>query len=454
MVKNTLTMQKSNLILIISLFFSQLAIAQSEKPNVLLILVDDLGYNDVSYYGNKDIKTPNLDKLCKAGMRFDNFYANSPVCSPTRASLMTGKYPDAVGVPGLIRYPKDNNWGYLKPDVQLLPAALKENGYATSMVGKWNLGLESPNLPNQKGFDYFHGWLEDMMEDYYDHKRHGINFMREDDKEVKPVGHATDVFTDWSIDIIEKAANKEKPFFLYLAYNAPHFPVQPPKDWYEKVMAREPSIDPKRGKLVALIEHLDDGIGRVVRSLKETGQYENTLIFFVSDNGGNLDDLANNLPYRDGKQSMFEGGLRVPAFATWPAKIKGGTVSDQQLLTMDIFPTLVDLANGLNNGDWDGESFKQVLLETKASFSNRPVYFVRREGGIKYGGNDYHALIYQGWKILQNTPYSPLELYHINQDPYEKRNLAAEEPLRLGELNKLLLTYIQKGGKTPWQKPN
>jgi arylsulfatase A-like enzyme len=230
--------------------------------------------------------------------------------------------------------------------------------------------------------------------------------------------------------------------------------VQPPKKWYDMVMTREPSIDPKRGKLVALIEHLDDGIGRVVKSLKETGQYENTLIFFVSDNGGNLDDLANNLPYRDGKQSMFEGGLKVPAFATWPAKIKEATVSNRQLLTMDIFPTLIDLVNGSNKENWDGKSFKQVLLETKAPFSERPVYFVRREGGIKYGGNDYHALIYQGWKILQNTPYSPLELYHINQDPYEKRNLAAEEPKRLEELNKLLLTYIQKGGEIPWQKPN
>lgn len=446
-------MRNSFFILIICLSFKMICSAQNTKPNILLILVDDLGYNDVSYYGNKDIKTPNLDALCKAGIRFDNFYANSPVCSPTRASLMSGKYPDAVGVPGLIRYPQADNWGYLKPEIQLLPAALKEIGYETSMVGKWNLGLKSPNLPNQKGFDYFHGWLEDMMEDYYDHKRHGINFMRENLQEVKPEGHATDIFTNWSIDIIKKSENIEKPFFLYLAYNAPHFPVQPPKEWHDRVVAREPSIDPKRGKLVALIEHLDASIGRVVMSLKESKQYENTLIIFVSDNGGNLPDLANNLPYRDGKQSMYEGGLRVPAFATWPAKIKSGIVSKQQLMTMDIFPTLIEVANSSVDRNLDGISFKEVLLLNETQLPKRPVYFVRREGGIKYGGNAYHALIYQGWKILQNTPYSPLELYHIEQDPYEKQNLAAVESNKLFELNKILMTYKQKGGKTPWQNP-
>ncbi|UBM59920.1 sulfatase-like hydrolase/transferase [Marinilongibacter aquaticus] len=435
------------------LIFNQALWAQSTKPNVLLVLVDDLGYNDVSYYNTEDVQTPHIDALCGAGIRFDGFYANSPVCSPTRAALMSGQHPDAVGVPGLIRYPKANNWGYLKPEATLMPAVLKNAGYATAMVGKWNLGLESPNLPNQKGFDYFHGWLEDMMEDYYGHRRHGINFMRENEKVVDPEGHATDIFTDWSIDYIEKAKGQAKPFFLYLAYNAPHFPVQPPEEWLQKVLTREKGIDPKRAKLVALIEHLDYSLGRVVDALKATGQYENTLILFMSDNGGNLEDLANNLPYRDGKQSMYEGGIRVPAFALWPARIKAGIVSDEKLMTMDVLPTLADLVQGETLTDCDGKSFKSILLNEKAKMSERPIYFVRREGGMKYGGNDYHAMIYQGWKILQNTPYSPLELYRLQTDPYEKVNLAEQEPKKLMELNKLMMTFIQQGGRTPWQKP-
>ena len=153
--------------------------AQKSKtlPNILLILVDDLGYHDVSYYDSSQVSTPNLDALCRSGMRLDRFYSNSPVCAPTRAALLSGRYPDAVGVPGLIRYHANNNWGYLNPSTILMPKVLKQVGYHTALVGKWNLGLESPNLPNEKGFDHFHGWLEDMMDDYWTHLRHNINFL-------------------------------------------------------------------------------------------------------------------------------------------------------------------------------------------------------------------------------------------------------------------------------------
>ncbi|HMI65905.1 MAG TPA: sulfatase-like hydrolase/transferase, partial [Cyclobacteriaceae bacterium] len=171
------------------------------KPNILVILADDLGYHDLSYYGTPDIRTPNIDMLCKAGMRFDNFYSNSPVCSPTRASLMSGRYPEMVGVPGLIRSNPDANFGFLKPDALLLPKLLKQADYNTALVGKWNLGLETPNTPNEKGFDFFHGFLDDMMNDYWDHLRNGKDFMRKNDRQDNPKGrHATDVFTGWAID--------------------------------------------------------------------------------------------------------------------------------------------------------------------------------------------------------------------------------------------------------------
>ena len=158
------------------------------KPNVLVILADDLGYGDLSCYGATDLKSPNIDKLVAAGMRFDNFYANCPVCSPTRAALLTGRYPDLVGVPGVIRTHIKDNWGYLFPQAVLLPQMLKRAGYHTAIVGKWHLGLASPNLPNERGFDHFHGFLGDMMDDYYNHRRHGFNYMRLNDKEIDPRG--------------------------------------------------------------------------------------------------------------------------------------------------------------------------------------------------------------------------------------------------------------------------
>jgi arylsulfatase A-like enzyme len=392
--------------------------------------------------------------ISKSGMRFDYFYANSPVCAPTRASLLTGRYPDYVGVPGLIRTTPDNNWGYLDPKAILLPAKLKEAGYHTAHVGKWNLGFESPNLPNEKGFDYFHGWLEDMMDDYYTHLRHGKNFMRLNKQVIDPLGHATDLFTQWSVDYIKKEAKEASPFFLYLAYNAPHFPVTPPQEWLAKVQKREPGISEKRAKLVAFIEHLDDGIGQVIKSLKETGQYENTIIIFTGDNGGHLPDLANNGPLRDGKQSMYEGGLRVPTVISWPHHIMAGSNSQQVNLSMDIFPTLLEIAGLELTHKIEGRSFLSTLNHVPSKSDElRTLYFTRREGGIAYGGKAYHALRQGDWKLLQNNPYQALELYNLKEDPFEKNNLAQKEPDRVRKMNDVLMKHIQEGGKVPWQKP-
>jgi arylsulfatase A-like enzyme len=424
-----------------------------EKPNILIILTDDQGYHDVSYYGTKDIRTPNTDELCRSGMRFDNFYANSPVCAPTRAALMTGKYLDFVGVPGLIRSHPENNWGYLDPKAVTLPQKLKEAGYNTAHIGKWNLGLESPNLPNQKGFDLFYGWLEDMMDDYNAHTRFGKNYMRLNEKQIDPKGHATDLFTTWASDYILSQANEKEPFFLYLAYNAPHFPVQPPKLWKDRVNNREPNLPEKRANLIALIEHLDDGIGKVIKSLKESGQYENTLIIFSSDNGGHLPDMANNGALRDGKQSMYEGGLRVPTFVTWQGKVSPGTSSSEANLSMDIFPTLMELTGIPVTTKIEGRSFLNTLLGIKNTQEDRELYFVRREGGVKYGGKAYHALKLGDWKLLQNTPTQPMELYNLRIDPEEKINVIEENPEIFQKLNNILMRHIQGGGSVPWQKP-
>lgn len=442
---------RANLIIILCfLFLSKLNAQQSIPPNILIILTDDQGFNDVSFYGTQDINTPNIDHLRSEGMLFDNFYANSPVCAPTRASLLSGRYPDQAGVPGLIRSNPKSNWGYLDSSIVLLPKKLKEAGYHTAHIGKWNLGLDSPNLPNEKGFDHFHGWLEDMMDDYVIKRRYGKNYMRLNSEEIDPIGHATDLFSQWASDYIFSRNDSDNPFFLYLAYNAPHYPVQPPAQFLAEVKERNPDLPEKRAKLVALIEHMDYGIGQVIESLKTTGQYENTIILFTSDNGGNLPDMANNGKLRDGKQSMYEGGLRVPTVMVWPNVIQKGSTTESINSTMDVFPTMVEVAGLMQEEPLNGRSFLPVL-QGKDFTEERSIYFVRREGGIVYGGKAYHAVRKGNWKLLQNTPYEPLELYNLSIDPYEKNDLIQLFPEKLKELNSIMMRFIQEGGKVPWQ---
>lgn len=426
---------------------------QSDRPNVLIILTDDQGYHDVSYYGVGDLQTPNIDQLAAEGMRFDNFYANSSVCAPTRAALLSGQYQDFVGVPGVIRTHPENNWGYLDPDAVMLPSVMQEHGYHTALVGKWHVGLESPNIPNDRGFDHFHGWLGDMMDDYWEHRRHGINYMRLNREKIDPEGHATDLFTDWSIDYLNERANEEGPFLLYLAYNAPHFPVQPPEDWLEKVKEREPEIHETRANLVAFIEHMDAGIGEVIQTLKDNGQYENTIIIFTSDNGGHRPSMANNGPLRGAKQSMYEGGLKVPAVVTWPAKIAPDTSTDRIALTMDIFPTLFEAAGISYDGPVNGKSFLPTLLGEEQPTRMEPLYFSRREGGTRYGGLTIQAIRHGDWKLLQNSPFSPQELYNLANDPTEEHNRIHDNPQKYKELNNIMQEFIQKGGQVPWQRP-
>ena len=443
-----------NSILFIILNFNLNCIAQSEpvKPNILLIVSDDQGLYDVSYSGTKDIKTPNIDFIAKTGIRLDNFYANSPVCSPTRASIMTGLYPDRAGVPGVIRTNPLNSWGHLRTDVNILPAELKKLGYNSALIGKWHLGIESPNLPNLRGFDFFHGWLGDMMDDYWNHLRHKINYMRLNEDTIKVEGHATDLFTEWSVNYIKSQQYSDTPFFLYLAYNAPHFPVQPPKSFLDRVLEREKKIDSTRAKLVAFIEHMDKGIGEVIDALKKTNQLDNTLIIFTSDNGGHNPSQAKNGPYRDGKQSVYEGGLRVPTVISWKDRIKKNQIIKNNLMSADLFPTILEIAGSKKKYNIDGLSFaKQLLSQNSPPYKERLMYFVRREGGSKYGGKTINAIRKGKWKLLQNDPQGKYELYDLESDPFELNNLVDSEPNIYDQLNKLLMKQIQSAGKIPWQ---
>ena len=429
-----------------------LAGAVSAKPNILFIMVDDLGVGDLSSHGAEDMRTPHIDRLMAEGLRFENAYANCPVCSPTRASFLTGRYPDMVGVPGVIRTHRQDSWGMLDKATPTIGEVIGSAGYDTALIGKWHLGLEGKHTPLACGFDHFQGWLGDMMDDYYKHRRHGINYMRDGDKVIDPEGHATDLFTAWSVDYLQSRAQKpDRPFFLFLSYNAPHTPIQPPEDWFAKVESREPGIDDKRARLVALIEHLDHGIGEVMGALESGGLADNTLVVFTSDNGGQVNVGANNGPHRGAKQEMWEGGIRVPTCVVWPGKVAPGRRTREVTMTMDWMPTLSAAAGADTPGHLDGRSILPVVIGEEEHENDRTLVWVRREGGRKYGGRAYYAIRRGKWKLLQNTPFEPMTLFDLSTDPREQRPVT-DAPETFGALADALRDHINLSGRVPWQR--
>jgi len=323
------------------------------------------------------------------------------------------------------------------------------------MVGKWHLGLESPNRPGERGFELFRGFLGDMMDDYYNHRRHGVNYMRHNGRTIDPTGHATDLFSQWAVDYLQTAARRKdgRPFFLYLAYNAPHTPIQPPEEWVARVLKREPKIDRRRARLVALIEHMDDGIGRVLTALESNGQSKNTLVIFSSDNGGQLSVGANNGRLRDGKQSVYEGGLKVPTCVSWPGRIEPDSRNGLMALSMDLFPTVCEVGRATVPAGIEGRSILPTLLGKSQQELRQDWFFSRREGGARYGGKTIEAVRRGPWKLLQNSPFRPLELYNLKSDPLETTDLSKQNPKVFRELSGVLRRQLQRYGEVPWQKP-
>jgi len=422
-------------------------------PNIVLILVDDLGYGDLGCQGSTDLDTPHVDRLAARGLRMTDFYANCPVCSPTRAALLTGRFQDLVGVPGVIRTHSRDSWGLLSPDATLLPAALKKAGYRTAMIGKWHLGLGEPSLPNSRGFDFFHGFLGDMMDNYWHHRRQGMNYMRLNRQVIDPTGHATDLFTEWTCEWLRQYEQKE-PFFIYLAYNAPHDPIQPPPDWLARYKAKHPDATKKRANIAAFIEHLDDGIGRVLATLQQTGHAGDTLVLFTSDNGGATWQGADNGPFSGAKQDMLEGGIRVPMCAAWPGRIEPGTTSDRVAMTMDLFPTICEAVGVACEEDMEGRSILPTLLGKSQPSEDRYLFWVRLEGNKKYHGTPYYAARHGQWKLLQNTPDEPLRLYDIRSDPKETTDLSKKRPEIYADLKRALDAHIAQSAKIPYRSPD
>lgn len=426
-----------------------LASKNSKKPNIVVIMTDDLGYGDLSITGGKDVHTPNIDELFTRGVVFTEFYSNSSVGSPTQAAFLTGRYPGLVGVQGVIRRDSENSWGNFNCS-NTLSSHLKEKGYVTALIGKWNLGFESPNLPNEKGFDLFMGFLGDQVDNHYTRFSKGNSCMYFNENEITPPGHTTDLFSNWSMEFIKREVESEQPFFLYLAYAAPGLPLQPEESWLKKVQEEHPELTTNRLKNVASIEHLDDGVGRIIQALDETNQLKNTIIVFSSENSGILSMGGSNGAMRGGKPDLYEGGIRIPTSIYWKEKIKKGSICHQVSMTMDLFPTLCGLTEDYTNWELDGADLTTCILKDIPLQKERPLFWICREGG-KYKGKAYFAVRQGAYKLIQNSPFEPFNLYNLTTDSYE------QIPLKKGSehyqrLETLLHQHILDNEKISWAK--
>ncbi len=409
--------------------------AATNKPNIVYIVADDLGWKDVGYHGS-DIRTPNLDQLAQDGARLEQFYAQ-PMCTPTRAALMTGRYPFRYGLQTLV-IPSGQTYG-LATDEWLLPQALKEAGYDTAIIGKWHLGHgDMKYWPRQRGFDYQYGPLIGEL-DYFTHEQHGVIDWYRDNQVVKDPGYTTTLLGNDAVKYIDDH-NASVPFYLYLTFNAPHTPYQAPQEYLDQY---KNIADPSRRAYAASITAMDDQIGRVVEALKKNGMRDDTIIVFQSDNGGTTNAMfagegdmskvklpCDNGPYRDGKGSLYEGGTRVPAFINWPGHIKPGTVVDGMMHVVDTYPTLIGLAGAstAKSKPLDGIDMWPAISQGKPSPRTEVIYNIEPfRAGVREGD----------WKLIWRTPLpQAVELYNIAQDPSEKNNVAAQNPEKVAELQK------------------
>ena len=405
------------------------------RPNIVYIVSDDQGWKDVGYRGS-DIKTPKIDQLAAGGTRLEQFYAQS-MCTPTRAALMTGRYPFRYGLQTAV-IPSAHTYG-LSTDEWLLPQALKEAGYYTAIVGKWHLGHADPKYwPRQRGFDYQYGPLIGEI-DYFTHQQHGVVDWYRNNKVVKEKGYSTILLGNDAVALIEKH-DTSRPLYLYLTFNSPHTPYQAPQEYLDKY---KDIADPSRRAYAASITVMDDQIGRVLQALEKRGMRDNTVIFFHSDNGGTRNKMfagegdlskivipCDNGPYREGKGSLYEGGTRVVALVNWPGHVRSGATVDGMIHVVDMYPTLAALggASTARARPLDGLNVWSTLSEGKPSPRNEIIYNIEPfRAGVREGD----------WKLIWRTPLpSVAELYNIGQDPSEKNDLAAQHPEKVAELQK------------------
>lgn len=403
--------------------------ASYEKPNIVILLADDLGWADLGFRGS-DIETPHIDSLARDGLTLNRFYS-MPICTPTRSALMTARDPMKLGTAYAGFQPWQN--GGVSPDEHFMPESFKAAGYQTAMIGKWHLGHTiEPLVPNSRGFDHFFGHLNTQIDyfDYtvaggYDLQENGASIRREDQ-------YMTYVHGDEAVRYIEELRDPDKPFFLYVPFLAPHSPMQAPKELEGKYKKRLNKPFPKR-TYAAMVDSLDQAVGRVLESLDAQGLTDNTLVFFFSDNGGLKAFGADNSPYRGGKLETFEGGIRVNAIMRWPAQIEAGTRSEDVVSVMDVFPSFANAA-GIEMGaekPLDGQDRWGELMNSGEDPRTGDLYFASNSPIL----DKYHvSVLEKRWKLVQIIDHKSAStevenfLFDITVDAEEKNNLAEANP--------------------------
>ena len=448
--------------------------AGPDRPNIIVFVADDLGYGDMSCMGAPDVRTPNLDSIAESGVRFTNWYSNSPVCSPSRASLLTGRYPGNAGIRSILLGIRTTPG--LTQDVATMASALREEGYRTELAGKWHLGSAPASRPEAHGFDRTFGPLSGGV-DYYSHIYYSPHTRRviirgepyvgaplhdlwQDGEEVYRDGeYMTEMIGERAVEAVESYANQSDPFFLYVPFTAPHFPMHAP----QKYKDRFSHLPWEKMIMAAMISAMDDAVGDVLAELDAQNIRENTIIFFMSDNGPSreirnwLDGTQSS--YHGGstgrlkghKFSLFEGGIRVPAVMSWPSRIPAGQVIDEPLAAMDVFPTLLRAAGGdPAEFDLDGKEFWDVVMQGAIS----PHDYLFWEQG------DQTAVRYGAWKLVLNgqleesrAPLDEVFLSNLDDDLTESKNLAADHPEIVEQLRAAAETWragIEDRWKNEW----
>jgi arylsulfatase A-like enzyme len=429
------------------------AMAQERRPNIVMIVADDLGYADIGVHGSKDIPTPNIDALAKVGIRFTDAYVTGPHCSPTRAGLLTGRYQQRFG--------HEVNMGAgAGPDAGLslgettMADRLKAAGYRTALFGKWHLGSAERLHPLARGFDEFYGFTGGDHS-YFEAGPNATNLLLEGRRPVEATGYLTDVLTDRAVDFIKR--EKLRPFFLYLAYNAVHTPMDAP----DKYLSRVKGIaDQQRRTYAAMVSALDDGVGRTLDALRAEGLEENTLVFFFSDNGGptmqgTTINGSNNAPLRGSKRQTWEGGIRVPFIMRWKGRLAEGKIDSRPIIQLDILPTALAAAGVATKSEWKLDGVN--LLPYLTGKDQRPPH------EALYWRLFAHMAIRKGpWKLVK-TMEGPLlfsdttqpdlsgaQLFNLADDIGEQKDLAAARPDKVKELTDDWLRWNKEMATPAW----
>lgn len=436
----------------------------SRRPNIIVFMTDDQGYGDLSCMGTTDFLTPHIDELATGGARFTNWYSNSPVCSPSRASLLTGRYPGNAGVRAILAGHRKATG--LTPEAPTIATALRDVGYQTAMVGKWHLGLDEKCRPNQNGFDYFYGFMAGCI-DYYSHVFYWCmadghtdptHDLWENDHEFYDNGrYFTEMVSEKAVEKIREMNEAEAPFMMYVAYNAPHYPMHAPR----KYLDRFPHLPADRRIMAAMLSAVDDGVGQITDELKRLGIYEDTIIFFQSDNGpsresrnwmdGRGDPYYGGLPgsLKGHKFSLFEGGIRVPGIFSWPGHIPAGQVIDEPCAAMDVFPTLLTIAGGdPSKYELDGLDISAVLMDGAKTPHEEIYWEMEMQTAIRRGN---YKLVLDGQLIEGEPPQDPVFLSDLSVDPGETTNLAQQLPELTAELKEKALTW-RAGLEENWER--